>query len=621
MVRLPLALACVLSAAALPSSAAAAWHQPVGGLSPINQAGNRDASGPSLAAVGGVPYVAWAEDDGPNNQVRVSRLNAAGTAWEQLVGGPSPINQASDRNAYGASLAAVGGVPYVAWTEYDGTNYELRVSRLNAAGTDWEQVVGGPSPINNATDRSADEPSLAAIGGVPHVAWAESDGTNYEVRVSRLNGNGAFEQLVGGLSPINHASDRSAGEASLAAVGGVPYVAWTEYDGTNYELRVSRLNAAGTAWQQLVGGPSPINNADGPGRDAYGPSLAAIGGVPYVAWSEWDGTNFELRVSRLNAAGTAWVQVVGGPSPINNADDGDSYNPSLTAVGGVPYVAWHEDDELRVSRLNAAGTAWEQLVGGPSPMNDTAGREAARPSLAFIGGVPYVAWREYDYTNYELRVARLEPEFTSQSVTASPTGATLTAGVRTYGIPYRIGFQYGPALASETAIQSAPAGNDHVTISGQVGGLRPSTSYPFRPFATAGVPDPRVLGTIDAFTTIGGGGRGQIAFGSRTLVTLRLAAGRIPAAGPLPVRVTNANGFQVTGTLSGRATKRPIELRARSFKIAAHRRKIVKLRLPMRLRKRLQHRHRLTLRLTARLEDPSGHTRTVSKAVGPRLSP
>ena len=30
------------------------------------------------------------------------------------------------------------GVPYVAWVEFDGTARQLRVSRLNAAGTGWD---------------------------------------------------------------------------------------------------------------------------------------------------------------------------------------------------------------------------------------------------------------------------------------------------------------------------------------------------------------------------------------------------------------------------------------------------------------------------------------------------
>jgi hypothetical protein len=575
---LALAVAGALAAAALPWSASAGWRQPVGGASPINHAGDGDAFiKHRLAAIGGVPYVTWSEFDGANYEVRLSRLNAVGTAWEEVVGGTSPINHVSDQDAIEPSVAAIGGAPYVAWSEYDGTNREVRVSRLNAAGTAWTELVGGASPINHASDRSASEPSLAAIGGVPYVAWDESDGTNTEVRVSRLNAAGtAWEEVVGGVSPINHAGDRNAFAPSLTAIGGVPHVAWYEDDGTNYEIRVSRLNAAGTAWEEVVGGVSPINHASD--RDAFGASLAAIGGVPYVAWDESDGTNAEVRVGRLNAAGTAWEEVVGGASPINHAGDRNAFEPSLAAIGGVPYVAWREDDG----------------------------------------------------TNAELRVSRLEPEFASQSAVANATGATLQATVHTYGLAYPIGFDYGPALGSQTTATPAPAGSDNVTISATIGGLSPSTGYAFRPFATAGVPAPRVLGAVGAFTTLaarrGGGAAPRRAFGRRTLVTLSLAVGRIPAKGPVAVRVSNANGFQVTGKLSGRATSKPsrsrtlrIKLGARSFRIAARADKTVTLRLPKAARRLLRRERTLSLRLTAHVTDPAGHTRTVSKTVQPKL--
>ena len=75
----------------------------------------------------------------------------------------------------------------------------------------------------------------------------------------------------------------------------------------------------------------------------------------------------------------------------------------------------------------------------------------------------------------------------------------------------------------------------------------------------------------------GGGGGGAAAaagqaapaaFGARTLVTLRLARNRIPAGGPLAVRISNRNGFDVTGTLAGQRTR--TRLRAKSFTVAAN---------------------------------------------------
>jgi hypothetical protein len=194
--------------------------------------------------------------------------------------------------------------------------------------------------------------------------------------------------------------------------------------------------------------------------------------------------------ARPSSATAAWRQPVGGASPIDDA--GDAFDQRVAALGGVPFVAWPESDgintEVRVSRLNAAGTAWEEVVGGASPIHHASDRSAFAPSLTAVGGVPYVAWREDDGTKNEVRVSRLEPELASQGAVADATDATLRAIVHTYGLAYPIGSDYGPALASQTAAKASPTGSDNLTISTTVRRLSPSTGYAFRPFATAGVP-------------------------------------------------------------------------------------------------------------------------------------
>ena len=47
--------------------------------------------------------------------------------------------------------------------------------------------------------------------------------------------------------------------------------------------------------------------------------------------------------------------------------------------------------------------------------------------------------------------------------------------------------------------------------------------------------------------------------------------------------------------------------------------KVVKLKLPKALRKLLKRKNKLSLRLTAKLRDPAGNTRTVKKTVKPKL--
>jgi hypothetical protein len=128
----------------------------------------------------------------------------------------------------------------------------------------------------------------------------------------------------------------------------------------------------------------------------------------------------------------------------------------------------------------------------------------------------------------------------------------------------------------------------------------------------------------------GGGGDGTVpapaAFGARTLVTLTLAAKRIPAKGPLKARVANGNSFEITGRLSaGTVTrvsgerKRRIKLKAKSFSVGASANRSVALKLQKVLRRVLQRDGKLALRLAAKVTDPAGTTRTVRKKVTPKL--
>ena len=117
------------------------------------------------------------------------------------------------------------------------------------------------------------------------------------------------------------------------------------------------------------------------------------------------------------------------------------------------------------------------------------------------------------------------------------------------------------------------------------------------------------------------------AFGARALVTLKLAAARMRASGPLNVQVANANDFKLTGKLSGQTIDRisvsrrvRVKFRAKSFRLPANAKKTIKLKLPIALRRVLARKQKLRLRLTAKVTDPAGNTRTVRKRVTPRLA-
>lgn len=114
-----------------------------------------------------------------------------------------------------------------------------------------------------------------------------------------------------------------------------------------------------------------------------------------------------------------------------------------------------------------------------------------------------------------------------------------------------------------------------------------------------------------------GGSAGPGAFGGKTLVSLSLAAKRIPGKGPVPVRVSNRNAFKVTGSLAGK--RKRVKLARKSFRVGANGKATVKLRLPKRLARVLNRKRKLALRMSATLEDPAGNVRTVTRKLSPKL--
>jgi hypothetical protein len=182
----------------------------------------------------------------------------------------------------------------------------------------------------------------------------------------------------------------------------------------------------------------------------------------------------------------------------------------------------------------------------------------------------------------------------------SPAGTITTVAGTTHGLSG----DGGPATAAQLA---APAGMA-VTANG---GLLIADTGNFRVrlvsgAATGGGPVP-----IAPVTSIAHGR--AAAFGAKTKVFLSLTHARIGAAGRLGLTVRNANVFALSGSLRGRS--RGIALATKRFAVAARGRTRLALRLDRRLRARLRHTGKLAVVLTARIADPSGHVRRVTRTL------
>ena len=517
----------------VPALASADWHEPVGGASPINKSATRNGGNLDLRAIAGVPYVAWNEDttvqgQGNSSTIHVSRLALDGLSWQRVADtGPNPLSVRTSSSSDDPSLADVGGTPWVAWDEgVSQTDKEIRVARLNVNGDAWVHVPSPAQdhPINITTDGNANQPNLVDAGGRPFVSFFEFDPGSGSflgsalyglpatapaaVYVRRVNAAGDGWDTVGG-GAVNPDTTADAAFARMTLVGGVPWLVFWQFVPSNsgpptIDVDVAHLSDDGSSWVQL---PAVTHAALGQNGPTIGfPSIATVGGKPYVAFSDLGaGSVKRATVYALNDAGNGWDLVGGGPASSNGVS-ADAM--SIAAVSGAPWVSWSEQGNngqvLRSARV--VDGVWQQA--GTTPTHTIGNREVAGPSLAAVNGIPWIGFAEDDGTVQgnpsccaQERVSRLEPTLTGSNAQSSSTTASLLTSVQTFGLPYPVGFRYGAGNDRSSGTPLAAVTGDPAFSFQSISGLQPSTLYTYAAVATAGTPQPLVEGAVNAFVT------------------------------------------------------------------------------------------------------------------------
>jgi hypothetical protein len=521
----------------------------------------------------------------------------------------------------------------VVWVGDDDTpplvdeEFEIFAQRLSGAG----RRLGGRIRVSaqgpdGATAWRASEPTVAynPVAREYLVAWqgriATTDpfGEKVEIWSRRLSAAGA---RLGGSDDtqvsdtgLEDSNSYDALNPSIAAdtTTGEYLVVWEADDvgvDDEFEIMGQRLDAAGAP----IGGNDfriSEQGADGnPDSDAFKPSVAydPVTDEFMVVWEGEIGTTdvFDIWGQRLSADG---AEVGGNDFRIGDfADDALDVSASVPSVAANPVtgeylVVWAFNErfgsepqlEIHGQRLTAAGAqtgADDFRISNMDVTNSPLQRRDARdPSVAAGSTGEYVVvWSGDD----EKTLIDGELEVFGQRLTA--------AGVETGADDFRISHmgieRTSLASAAAPSIAAASEGNQ-LLVAWQGDDL------------TAGL----FGGELEIY-----GRRLGSHFGTGTRVKLALAAKRIRAAGPVRVRLTNRNEFAVTGKLSGRLRGGRGSLGPRAVRVAPHARRTVRLKLPRTLRLRLAREGALRLRLTARVEDPAGLRRTVTRTVRVRL--
>jgi len=361
------------------SAASSNWDslgQPVKGHpSPFTDVdATKHALNPSLVFTNPLPLLGWIEFNVHGiSQVHVGRWNSSGWVKDRAVQNMDETHRALD-----LTMGSDGKIPYLAWIEPNAKAIPQLYVKRPSEGR-W--TIDGGS-LNLDPTQGAANPALSANGPAPYLAWSEYDPQRvYQLYVKQRSADGWH---LDGIGSLNISPMRDAIRPALALQGSVPYLAWTELSDMNFfQVYVKRWN--GSNWEEL----GQSLNMD-PENHALNPSIAVLGGTPFVAWTETDGRGvFQLHVKHWDQNG--WI--VDGKNL--NIDSGrHAMSPSLIQSGSTVYLAWTEYDANGISQVHVKHRAGDRWESDDQQLNTAPPAASSAPSLASGNGKIYIAWKE-----------------------------------------------------------------------------------------------------------------------------------------------------------------------------------------------------------------------------------
>jgi len=349
---------------------------PIGGMATLITAHD-------LVTDGAQPTVAYVADLGAGaRDVHVSQFDSAVT-WNELM--PQPAG--SDNLDDAVALAFDGATYYIAYGGGSvGPMGSIHV-KVNG-GSGWLDMGAPGYPSSCVMHMFID---LALNGAEPHLTTMGAGGCGIGIEYAWYDGSD-WQIRPGGPMPGEITMNGSGNPAILytdQAYVGVPN---TDTMSSTSIHSVKFWDTGASTWDDLG---SPLDTNLETGWEEHMAMTADPAGDLWVAWVESDGGSpaaKDIYVKHYSQASGTWSQV--GAGEINGA--GSSTLPSITLIGGVPWVAYVETantgtSHVVVRRYDSDTDTWQQL--GP-PLNQNIAAHATYPVIAGLAGLPYVAFRE-----------------------------------------------------------------------------------------------------------------------------------------------------------------------------------------------------------------------------------
>jgi hypothetical protein len=449
---------------------------------------------------------------------------------------------------------------------------------VNGFGISWANLdgSGGGGPLSTAGATFVVPQGLAIDPVARRIYWANNQkaaGDNaFHISWASLDGSGGGD-LVTGTAPVNEPT-------AVAIDPGDRTIYWT--NGGENTIGFAALDGSGGSF--LRTGPATVVSPQGIALDVA--ARRAYWASPSVA-----------KVSFASLDNTGGPGDVGGDLDTTGTDPRTPRGIAVDPAAGRVY--WGDEHKLAFARI--AG-------GGGEIVASTTTRASSPQGLGLLltprmRTSPQLAGGSDAQAALTCSTGTWAPDLTASFLSQAPQSFAFQWSVNGADIPG----------ATQSTLTATAGGDYRCSVSARnAAGATTVTTAP-HPVAAPPPPPP-----------------GPAAFAASTRVSLRLVRSRIPARGPIAVRVGNGNAFAVAGTLAARTAKRvaaaphrrvTVKLRGRKLTVAARGTRTVKLGLPKSLRRLLVRRHKLSLVLIATVKDPAGHRRTVRKTVTLKLAP
>ena len=311
---------------------------------------------------------------------------------------PDGVPVCTAANEQRSVVACSGGSVFLAWRDSrnGGSIYAQSLSGNGYALWAPDGVLIGPA--------GGDAPSLSIISGFDgaYIAWENGEGSNADIYVQRVNGNGVAQWTAGGVAVCTAPGGQFSPMMSVT-LNGVLNVAWVDgrdFATNNVDVYANRVSSTGT----VLHGPNGFAVYPGLGEQRIGAFLPFDDeGTSLIVWE--DERNLATLGSDIYGAFITSLGIV-LPLPICTAPQHQLLPNAIRTESSGAIIAWSDERAGRIfaQRVDSTSTAVWPLngiaVGNTGNVGPFLG---TRPSIVGDGeGGAIIAWARWNGPDVDL---------------------------------------------------------------------------------------------------------------------------------------------------------------------------------------------------------------------------